>query len=1818
MPKLDFTKFKSLPDSLVEATPDDFMATDEQGRTLAYLLLEKFASKEQLKASDAEAFAQQQALLANPSLDPHQFNSVIDPQIKVSVTVKVEKNTKGVEGEKVLTEAGGFANTMDLSLRLAMSERANTYGERLPVFELVRNLLERPINIPEAYFNRVYATMIREVRAITTPQKRLELIGTYASLLTGLDVLEILVGKHDIYHAHVQAYIKESLKLASGDSLFGFLPWQFLPLRIFFTLQLLVDLQLGFISDKELEDYQQTVQCKDIAATRSYIIEQLKQELKRSLQTYKISRYGYYIGNGPSNLAKIDMAPFLRSLTQGVVNSIKALPFGDSVIIYLAWDGEWVKDKGRRRWEGSHAIYLQIYKVEESWDLLIHNLGAGSEKHLYIEDAASKITSIHPYGLKRLSKEAWQNEESVGFKYLFAMLQALYPLSPKSIASPVYYDVKGILTGPNTMHLSPDAYAALPEQRTGNCVYENNTAARYIHFKPQLYEWLLRKESEMSGHYARDTVSKCNPVLLTVLNDNSCDTIPREAISLKAEFLSNPVTAFQNAYKDRYAFMGSVSKAWQSAPMRMENYYVELDLIQRNGKDAEGDSTTLRPIKVDELLRDGGTRWIVGEFGSGKSTFLQHIAHEWARNTNPSSSAYTYIILVPLRMLGSIKIEGASIQEKVISCLGKIYFDLWYNEELRSAFAEAIFGLESKEILWLLDGWNEVDSENTELKEIFDFIRGQKNVFISTRPIALSTEDANRPHIKVLGLSDDKVSEWMDIQIRETEFALEEDREEIFKQKAQLLEHLRNNEKIWELVHYPIILKIICMALVQNHLTTEFNSIAAIYKVMFDMFAARHGGGVEDDKIAEYWGTLESMLGKLAFRILENGNRQIKVEELAGAVAELTMSDYSRHWANEIMQCGLLTPAVPVTDPKRLLPVFFMHDSFYEYLGSKGLARVFRDKQRGFIKFFKKSKYEARYQVAWRFISGMFDDVALADAWFQLWFTYPRRVHFTHVDTNLAEKIADLVMESPVAVNLALCTTLLDYINTHWASKMAELPRGLIKLIKAVRLWSAEDAKKWVEQILNTLNDVNKALPYSLNNRDLPEGVLEEFYGKINNIAKLLKDAQSINPELLKAFSESINHDDLKLREHRGDHDWLYEKVGAIPKTDFLKHRMRFLNAIVHIKVNLITEAVLAQFEDALLWCSYMPDKPGEKDYGKDLLRLVIRAIFDNKLNIPKINEYLFDFIRGYGRDEELNVTLKLMIDALAVQISKDPTILLRLTEFLKTEEEPALIEHILSVLSRNQYSDKSYLENLYTLLENDSKQRSLIRTHAVKALNACMEYAPLLTPEIKAQILKAFPLTSTTVTEESDIDMTLSEPELLAEVSDYFEKLTTPTTYKRLSSVAQKTLHGQAQQNKKFFNHRVNTLLQLPVLSDGSLDTLCQYFGEHLDESNSKMLLDKAHNNIFADVMIYANIKQSYLISVIEYIDFENEHQCTVTFKNKPPMKFNTAQEYNFWLGFYPEDDLALANFLSAGMSQDDSGSELNLFSMTMYAGVKRKPAPNPSASTATGLAPEPPAKRSRLPAPESNVNAHTVNVHGHVYKVNPNYWYEVYDVTPILDTCLMAKDFKDIQVNAMAAVDNMMGNSLADRLNSERENYKGARITLMPCNLGNNHWVGLLLEFNNENQCIRAEYLDSQSGDVPRVFVEQLKTFYPGCDFVIPADNILRQSDGVSCGPYSIENLLLRVTRTPATPDMLDRESIRAKQLHILAHADELPGVNPKFANLYKASYQKLSRDQFKDFPSFTRADSGVSTPQAAFAFGASLASLPTSQIDTSMVIE
>lgn len=142
--------------------------------------------------------------------------------------------------------------------------------------------------------------------------------------------------------------------------------------------------------------------------------------------------------------------------------------------------------------------------------------------------------------------------------------------------------------------------------------------------------------------------------------------------------------------------------------------------------------------------------------------------------------------------------------------------------------------------------------------------------------------------------------------------------------------------------------------------------------------------------------------------------------------------------------------------------------------------------------------------------------------------------------------------------------------------------------------------------------------------------------------------------------------------------------------------------------------------------------------------------------------------------------------------------------------------------------------------------------------------------------------------------------------------------------------------------------------------------------------------------------------------------------------------------------------------------------------------------------------------------------------------HWYTDGEVNNVLRLRLQEEDLEGrADVNRIAPLGGTaIGNQLVTHLGAEMTAQAGLilnRTILFPYNIGNNHWVGLVIQI--QDGLVTAEYFDTLTENpmIPSWVRNELQTVYGPGVTITPAAN-LRQFDTHACGPLMVENLVQR----------------------------------------------------------------------------------------------
>ncbi len=143
----------------------------------------------------------------------------------------------------------------------------------------------------------------------------------------------------------------------------------------------------------------------------------------------------------------------------------------------------------------------------------------------------------------------------------------------------------------------------------------------------------------------------------------------------------------------------------------------------------------------------------------------------------------------------------------------------------------------------------------------------------------------------------------------------------------------------------------------------------------------------------------------------------------------------------------------------------------------------------------------------------------------------------------------------------------------------------------------------------------------------------------------------------------------------------------------------------------------------------------------------------------------------------------------------------------------------------------------------------------------------------------------------------------------------------------------------------------------------------------------------------------------------------------------------------------------------------------------------------------------------------------------INPKYEYEDQDVNKLLGLKIQQSDLQNVYylppIDNVSDSDVLDNNQLVIHLRDDTTRYTHQRSLLVPYNLDGNHWVGIVIHYQDQNNVVRIDYVDSLAGRIPESILRNLRHLF-GQDVDIQLVQGFIQQDATSCGAIMIENML------------------------------------------------------------------------------------------------
>ena len=418
-----------------------------------------------------------------------------------------------------------------------------------------------------------------------------------------------------------------------------------------------------------------------------------------------------------------------------------------------------------------------------------------------------------------------------------------------------------------------------------------------------------------------------------------------------------------------------------SARLKIEtpakNIQVELSTLFNPRKGPDG--KTIQPRRI--LIR--------GQAGVGKTTLCKKMVHDFIRGT--WTDLFDRILWIPLRTLKRMPDKGYTL---LALFLRDFFSNTPYREDFAKRLEEALDTTKFGRTLLVLDGLDEVSDGlniNSEMNQFLEFLLGQPNVVITSRP------SARLPHhlhpdleLETIGFYQDQVECYLAKTFGNSQ--------KVHKIQSFLQDHLL----MQSLVRIPIQLDALCYIWdedSQSGLETMTDIYRAIEHSLFKKDIVRlekiHNEtdikSASRSRVEEFIRDEVSLLEGLAFTGLENDIIDFNSEHRNAVADHFTPSLL----LDKTLPCLSFLRTSDSSLQNKSPTYHFLHLTYQEYFAARYFVRQWTSgqhlkwlefktpetrlggvvnyplKEYTAVDYLQKYKYHARYDIFWRFVAGL-------------------------------------------------------------------------------------------------------------------------------------------------------------------------------------------------------------------------------------------------------------------------------------------------------------------------------------------------------------------------------------------------------------------------------------------------------------------------------------------------------------------------------------------------------------------------------------------------------------------------------------------------------------------------------------------------------------------------------------------------------------------------------------------------------------------------------------------------------------------------------
>ncbi|OTB11609.1 hypothetical protein K445DRAFT_26559 [Daldinia sp. EC12] len=509
------------------------------------------------------------------------------------------------------------------------------------------------------------------------------------------------------------------------------------------------------------------------------------------------------------------------------------------------------------------------------------------------------------------------------------------------------------------------------------------------------------------------------------------------------------------------------------------------------------------PRKLESGSEKAPRRILIrGRAGVGKTTLCKKIVHDFVYN-NMWASKFDYVFWISLRELNEMK------GKKLDKIFSQHYF---YHKPKGSNLAKTLWSaievLEYERCLFILDGLDEASGLASSNHPAF-ILLDKPNVIITTRPHTQLPNNLKEPDLELdtFGFHPDQVQRYIENVVRNPQ------------DLNEIRLYIQGHELIQTLVRIPIQLDALCYAKDKVMKDSSADSMTSIYEAITQHLwekdverlekATRNDIDVaSNSEIDELIKAEMEYLEHIAFNGMYNGVIEFGPEhqDKIRRHIKLTYSKFPLH--ERLGRLSFLRSSGYLDRNKKSKRNYhFLHLTFQEFFAAKYIVRKwksgalecldFQNLERSHSEidpkdFIRENKYDARYDIVWRFTAGLLRDEEV-QRFFDLIEQEPRDllgpVHLRLVMHCLSETGASANLQCPSALEEKLVQwTIFEYMNQLGLEliKDPEFPRkALHRLVLGVmknrcfvneETYTVPDSMQ-IYKILNLMQNITK--PFS-------------------------------------------------------------------------------------------------------------------------------------------------------------------------------------------------------------------------------------------------------------------------------------------------------------------------------------------------------------------------------------------------------------------------------------------------------------------------------------------------------------------------------------------------------------------------------------------------------------------------------------------------------------------------------------------------------------------------------------------------------------------